>query len=272
MLTRATVYVRCAFVRYGRSKLKFELMLQESPVWSRRHVVLRSSNMIGPRSPYTKTGKFLQWIAGSLLRNVAEGQGEGNHTFVAPMSTAHYNNHVFLRPGTAPRARFKWVAHGIPSAHAPPPPHTHTHTHTYLWNKTNHPPTPHYGHTTTQGKNVSLFDDEWRSFVAVGDVVKAVRAAIALRASPPTALRPLNCGGPDRLSRAGLGALVADVLHVDRGRISTVPAATVNVGYPSPPDLTMESSGLHEVLGLVLMPPRSAVEEACAEILAEAQE
>lgn len=54
-------------------------------------------------------------------------------------------------------------------------------------------------------------------------------------------------------------------------RISAVSAATVDVGYPSPPDLAMTSRGLSEVLGIVDMTPaQTVVEAACAELVEEA--
>ena len=50
---------------YGRTKKACEDMLRHSAV---RCVVLRSSNILGPPSPYTGTGKFLQWLRGELAR------------------------------------------------------------------------------------------------------------------------------------------------------------------------------------------------------------
>lgn len=54
---------------YGKSKLAFELLLRDS---SLPYIVLRLSNMIGPASPYTKTGKFLQWLHEQLIAPSAD--------------------------------------------------------------------------------------------------------------------------------------------------------------------------------------------------------
>lgn len=52
---------------YGVSKLEFENMLS---LTNQGHfVVLRSSNMVGPPSPFTQVEKFLQWLEGKLSQD-----------------------------------------------------------------------------------------------------------------------------------------------------------------------------------------------------------
>jgi dTDP-4-dehydrorhamnose reductase len=53
---------------YGVSKLGFENLLTSS-CEPRNFVVLRSSNMVGPPSPYTKITKFLQWLENNLAQD-----------------------------------------------------------------------------------------------------------------------------------------------------------------------------------------------------------
>lgn len=165
---------------YGRSKLEFEAMLRRR--WP-RHLVLRSSNMVGASAPYTHEGKFAQWVAKKLLR---------------------------------------------------------------------------------ENGTVSLFGDEFRSFVPVDDVIGAILAAIDHpRLSWPMTL---NCGGRERLSRAALGRLVAHACHADPARVVPSPAAAVDMGYASPPDLAMDSSGLAR-LGYTQAPSvLPALEMTCAEL------
>jgi dTDP-4-dehydrorhamnose reductase len=170
---------------YGHSKLAFEQVLRAR--WP-RHVVLRSSNMVGPRAPYTLDGKFAQWIAGKLL---------------------------------------------------------------------------------AENGSVSLFDDEFRSFVSVGDVVDAVDAVVGGHATLPlpSAGATLNCGGAERLSRVALGRMVARACDVDISRVAPTPAAATNMGYDSPPDLTLDSAGLAAVLGVKRQPSiMPTLRLACAEM------
>mmetsp|Transcript_41151 Transcript_41151/g.53075 ORF Transcript_41151/g.53075 Transcript_41151/m.53075 type:complete len:345 (-) Transcript_41151:203-1237(-) len=54
---------------YGVSKLEFENMLRR--IWNTDFIILRSSNMIGPPSPYTNIGKFLQWLQNNLSQDKA---------------------------------------------------------------------------------------------------------------------------------------------------------------------------------------------------------
>ena len=52
---------------YGRSKLAFETMLQKRK--GQPHVILRSSNIIGAPSPFSKATKFLQFLDDKLAQN-----------------------------------------------------------------------------------------------------------------------------------------------------------------------------------------------------------
>eukprot|EP00041_Stephanoeca_diplocostata_P019549 m.423617 g.423617 ORF g.423617 m.423617 type:complete len:222 (+) comp21334_c0_seq19:1150-1815(+) len=88
---------------------------------------------------------------------------------------------------------------------------------------------------------VSLFDDEFRSFVDVADVVRVIRAVMHLNRAELRIV--LNCGGPERMSRYALGQRIARHLRQQRGAetidVTGVHASTIEMGYDSPPDLTM---------------------------------
>ena len=51
---------------YGRSKVAFEELLEKR--WPTHHVILRSSNIVGPPSPLTGATKFLQFLEGKFRK------------------------------------------------------------------------------------------------------------------------------------------------------------------------------------------------------------
>ncbi|KAG5175424.1 hypothetical protein JKP88DRAFT_172323, partial [Tribonema minus] len=62
-------HARAPLNAYGATKLAFETALEEHATACAprfRYVTLRSSNIIGARAPYTRAGKFLQWLQGAL--------------------------------------------------------------------------------------------------------------------------------------------------------------------------------------------------------------
>jgi nucleoside-diphosphate-sugar epimerase len=105
--------------------------------------------------------------------------------------------------------------------------------------------------------SASFFDDEFRSFVAVADVARAVAASVRMWGlgdgldRGACALLPcaVNVGGPERLSRAEFARLVAAARGLDPGLVEAVPSAAVARAVPSPRDISMCVSRLEELLG-----------------------
>ena len=201
---------------YGSSKLEFEKAIIRA--W-RSHVILRSSNILGPPACYNGSTKFLQWLDAKLQ---------------------------------------------------PPPP----------------PPPPPPSMTSGDGDGdgssgpLTLFEDEIRSFVSVNDIARAI-CQIAIRwcmKDPSTAAFQngirFNAGGPDSLSRVALAAKLAAAkgykIHITAATAAAAPdkspagagappcttvvptsrqALDGEMGYRSPVDITMDSSGLGTWLG-----------------------
>ena len=100
--------------------------------------------------------------------------------------------------------------------------------------------------------SASFFDDEFRSFVAVTDVAKAVVACVRRWGrngdeAPPCAI---NVGGPERLSRAQFARLVAGARGLDPALVNAVPSASVERAVPSPRDISMRVERLEGLLGV----------------------
>jgi len=146
-------------------------------------------------------------------------------------------------------------------------------------------------------KPLTLFEDEYRSYVYVGDIVRIVAALIqkcqqlretsadadAFRRSVP---QVLNMGGPDALNRVQVAHELAAALGIgltrsvrieactvasndapsqakegtrvdgqrilieERPKVLPTSRASVDLGYPSPLDVSMDSSLLTQSLGL----------------------
>jgi dTDP-4-dehydrorhamnose reductase len=114
---------------------------------------------------------------------------------------------------------------------------------------------------------VELFEDEWRSPIFVFDLV-AIILGLAAAASEPgafSAAQPvaaslrstLNCGGPERLSRADMGDAVAVVRAYPRERVLRVPSASVVRTPASPADISMDVRALEAALPAVRLTPFS---------------
>ena len=117
--------------------------------------------------------------------------------------------------------------------------------------------------------SASFFDDEFRSFVAVTDVAKAVAACVRRWGrivgddEPPTPLPPcaINVGGPERLSRASFARLVAAARGLDQSLVKAVPSASVDRAVPSPRDISMRVGRLEELLGVKPLPVAEALRD-----------
>lgn len=99
---------------------------------------------------------------------------------------------------------------------------------------------------------LSLFADEYRSPVYVHDVVFATVSLAREQPALDEAHRTMNLGGPDTLSRAEIGALVAraagrDPLLAVRRASRT---ETEGARYESPGDLTMDSTAVQRLVGV----------------------
>ncbi|KAG6548446.1 hypothetical protein Mapa_009933 [Marchantia paleacea] len=107
--------------------------------------------------------------------------------------------------------------------------------------------------TLAAGKKVDFFTDEFRCPVYVRDIVKVVLLLIAnLTAEGGFAQLVLNVGGPDRLSRAEMAAVVAEVKGCETSLINHVKASTVDRGVQSPPDISMDISRLETFFGITM--------------------
>ena len=168
---------------YGRSKRAFEralLGVDVPRVLDTPCSVLRLSNVLGPRAPYTNAGKFLQFLDGRLREAASAGGAAG---------------------GAEP---------------------------------------------------LTLFTDEVRSFVYVGDVARAVRACCARGRGAP--LPPVvHVGGPEPLNRLELGARVAAARKLGELAALGVSAASraaidEKLGFRSPHDITMKIGALRDEL------------------------
>ena len=171
---------------YGRSKLAFESLLmkrrQQSPGDS---VVLRASNMIGPVSPTTGDGRFLQWLESALS--------------IAP-----------------------------------------------------------------DAEKISLFVDEYRNFVYVRDVARAI---LGISLSSAERLKPVyNLGGNINLSRHEFGRVVCSVKGFPFEKCNILEkkrADIVGAAYESPLDIGMDSYALErDLMDFAFTPMDVALKES----------
>mmetsp|Transcript_7020 Transcript_7020/g.13007 ORF Transcript_7020/g.13007 Transcript_7020/m.13007 type:complete len:393 (+) Transcript_7020:28-1206(+) len=216
---------------YGQSKVAMEELLlngmsgttgacEQSDRETRLYydlVILRSSNILGPPAPLAaiKGTKFTQWLAASLADVQRTGLSDSVGTGDQSINAADY-------------------------------------------------------------KPLTLFHDEYRSYVYVGDIVRVVAALIQMRETSADAdafrrsvPQVLNMGGPDALNRvqvahevaAALGTRLtcsvraeageeAQVITVEKPKIIPTSRTSVDLGYPSPLNIAMDSSFLMQSLGL----------------------
>lgn len=112
----------------------------------------------------------------------------------------------------------------------------------------------------SSGKGAEFFHDEFRCPVFVKDVVKVVELLLRKQGEGVRLQLLLNIGGPQRLSRAEMAEVVADVRGFDNGLIKHIPAASVNRGVASPADISMNVNRCTSMLNITLTPFRKGVE------------
>lgn len=134
------------------------------------------------------------------------------------------------------------------------------------------PPTP--GHCRKQsfvqfcderlgrGEPTDFFSDEWRSVVAIDDIVAIVRWFVE-EGGVARAPGVYNMGGPERLSRVEVARAVVRARGHPTDAIRAVPRAAVAAGGPrSPPDISMDSSKLAAATGITMRPLGRLLETA----------
>ena len=111
------------------------------------------------------------------------------------------------------------------------------------------------------GEPTDFFADEWRSVVAVEDVVAVLRFMIdgGVAESPGV----FNMGGPNRLSRADVAFAVCERRQHSRDALRAVARSSVVVDGPrSPPDISMDSSRLTAATGVAFCPLETMLDSA----------
>ncbi|MEW5300359.1 MAG: hypothetical protein WDW36_003295 [Sanguina aurantia] len=98
-------------------------------------------------------------------------------------------------------------------------------------------------------RQTSFFDDEWRSPIFVGDIVKVCDKLLGM-ASLPAERKTYNMGGPERLSRVDMAHQVAEARGFGSRCILPASASSVDRGVASPADISMDSSELSKLLGM----------------------
>lgn len=106
--------------------------------------------------------------------------------------------------------------------------------------------------TLASGTPIDAFADEFRCPVFVFDIVRIVEALIAAHRDGGTMRHVFNVGGPDRLSRADMARAVARCQSHPEDLVRPVPAASVNRGVASPPDISMDISHVCSTLGVTM--------------------
>eukprot|EP00271_Cylindrocystis_brebissonii_P016788 TRINITY_DN412_c0_g1_i1.p1 TRINITY_DN412_c0_g1~~TRINITY_DN412_c0_g1_i1.p1 ORF type:complete len:371 (+),score=61.63 TRINITY_DN412_c0_g1_i1:37-1113(+) len=116
--------------------------------------------------------------------------------------------------------------------------------------------------TLAAGKETDFFEDEYRCPIFIKDIERIVERLMEKHANGEVIQELFNLGGPDRLSRLQMAEMVAVVRGYSRAPIKAVPAASVNRGVASPPDISMDSSHLTTTLGISLTPFEEAVRQS----------
>jgi dTDP-4-dehydrorhamnose reductase len=106
-----------------------------------------------------------------------------------------------------------------------------------------------------EGKRATLFSDEHRTPLHVEDVTSAIRGLLVRRPTKEI----FNLGGPDRVSRADFGRILAEQTGLDTGLIDAVPASTVPTRAPRPKDLSLRSDKIRSVLKIRTTPVREGI-------------
>ena len=105
------------------------------------------------------------------------------------------------------------------------------------------------------GKRVKLFSDEYRTPLHVSDVATVIEAALIQRPSKEI----FNLGGPDRISRAEFGEILAAQRGLDAGLIDRVSVSEVAMRAPRPIDLSLRTDKICSELGIRITPVREGI-------------
>ncbi|XP_021748638.1 methionine adenosyltransferase 2 subunit beta [Chenopodium quinoa] len=103
----------------------------------------------------------------------------------------------------------------------------------------------------SKGNKVDFFYDEFRSPVFINDVVGAVIALTkkwVIDGIPMQLI--LNLGGPERVSRAQMAKVVAEIRGYDASLINLMSASSVDRGVKSPTDISMDINKLVNTLNI----------------------
>jgi dTDP-4-dehydrorhamnose reductase len=109
------------------------------------------------------------------------------------------------------------------------------------------------------GRPVTLFEDEWRTPLAL---TTAADALVELASSGASGL--FHVGGPERMSRLGMGRRLANLLRLDGGLIRAAKQTDVPAAEPRPRDVSLDSSRWRGANASVAWP---GYEEALAAML-----
>eukprot|EP00898_Chlorokybus_atmophyticus_P008277 jgi/Chlat1/8450/Chrsp80S07858 len=94
--------------------------------------------------------------------------------------------------------------------------------------------------TLAKGQETTFFEDEFRNFVFVDDIIAIILVLLANCKSEPFFKRRLyNMGGPERLSRLEFARKVAQIRGYDLALVKPASAASINRAVKSPPDISM---------------------------------
>jgi len=101
-------------------------------------------------------------------------------------------------------------------------------------------------------KETTFYKDEWRCPIYVYNIVDICLRFAKQAVEKSTACSIFCMGGKERLSRAGMAEIIAQVLGHSTAYIKSISAAAVNRDYNSPPDISMDSSLLEQRLQIAL--------------------
>eukprot|EP00927_Polykrikos_kofoidii_P025483 TRINITY_DN22873_c0_g1_i1.p1 TRINITY_DN22873_c0_g1~~TRINITY_DN22873_c0_g1_i1.p1 ORF type:complete len:366 (+),score=45.70 TRINITY_DN22873_c0_g1_i1:48-1100(+) len=111
-------------------------------------------------------------------------------------------------------------------------------------------------------ETTSLFEDEYRNYVWIDDLVAVVMKLIDDFPSKPPPYRLFHCGGPDTLNRVDVARALAEAKRysptystkengtdVEKNRVLPIKRSEVDLGYPAPLCLRFVSSRIEALLG-----------------------
>lgn len=105
------------------------------------------------------------------------------------------------------------------------------------------------GFITNGVKNppLKLFTDEYRTPVHVKDIANLISVITAQRDHIGNQI--IHMGGPESVSKYTMGCMMVDAMNLDPSR-TVVPSkmSDVNVGFPRPPNVTLDSSVAHGMI------------------------